>query len=365
MKVRFSSPQKEHPDRDGGMIIPYGSGKRTVSRWRWSLLVLIISSPLLFLLWRVGSTLFFISAPGVVSLDKVSINSPFAAVVGNILAVPGMSVIRGETLMHLDDPLLNQRASVLGAELDALKTGNSVNLDDRSTRIAADKVRLAEQNLRYQTAYRDSVRSLFEQGAATRPEMDAAEDRYRQAQSVLVEARGAAVSLHVPAFYQQESAAQRNNRIAQIEAELKTLEERRALFSVVSPGEGRILDVFVAEGQMLAGGAPLVLMGRPQSLKVMAYLQPRLLSYAAPGEKVSIRFPNGLSVPGRVMAAPELAVRIPAELSGVLSEGKQTLLVKINFEDSLDSHLQVEGLPVSVHFGFSLLKSIQFFLEKF
>ncbi|MPN40378.1 hypothetical protein SDC9_187914 [bioreactor metagenome] len=60
-----------------------------------------------------------------------------------------------------------------------------------------------------------------------------------------------------------------------------------------------------------------------------------------------------------VSATPEIAARIPAELAGVLAEGKQTLLVRIDLDEPLAGHLRVEGLPVSVHFGFSLRKSLQ------
>ncbi len=359
MKVRFTSPKKQNPDEDGGLPVRYGPAKRAVPKWRWYILVLVISTPLLFLLWRVGAAMFFINAPGVISLEKVSINSPFPAVVERISVSPGARTAHGDLLMRLEDPVVTQRIYVLQAELEALKTGVPGAAGDSPSRAAFATVRIAEEGVRYQKGYRDSIQSLFRQGAATRAEADAAEERYRQALSALAEARASVALLQAPDLSRQESAAQRNTRIAQIEAELKGLEERKGFFSVVSPGEGRVLDVFPTEGQSVAGGAPLVLLGRPQSMKVMAYLQPRHISYAKEGEKVIVRLPGSLSVSGKVSAAPEIAARIPAELAGVLAEGKQALLVRIDLDEPLAGHLRVEGLPVSVHFGFSLRKSLQ------
>ncbi|NLO58141.1 MAG: hypothetical protein GX110_05320 [Synergistaceae bacterium] len=359
MKVRFSSPKKQNPDEDGGLPVRYGPGKRAVPKWKWYALVLVISTPLLFLLWRVGAALFFINAPGVVSLEKVSINSPFPAVVERIYASPGAKAAQGELLMRLEDPAVTQRIYVLKAELEALKAGTPAPSGSAPAGAAMAKVRIAEENVRYQKGYRDSIQSLFNQGAATRAEVDAAEDRYRQALAGLAEAKTSLLLLQSPDFSRQESIARNNSRIAQIEAEMKVLEERKGFFSVVSPHEGRILDVFTSEGQSVGGGAPLVLLGRPQSLTIMAYLQPRHISYTGEGEKVTVRFPGSISVAGRVSAAPEIAARIPAELAGVLGEGKQTLLVRVSLDEELAGHLRVEGLPVSVHLGFSLLKSLQ------
>ncbi len=348
---------------DGGLPVMYAPAKRQAPKWRWYALVLIISTPLLFLLWRVGIALFLVNAPGVISLDKKSINSPFSAVVEKIHAKPGMKTDKGQLLMQLQDPHVTQRIYILEAELEALRSrpadADSAEASNGSARAASAKIRIAGENVRYHKEYRDTIQALLAQGAATRAEAAEAEAKYRQALADLAEARTSLSILQVPEFSRQESAAQRSSRIAQIEAELKGLDEQSQSFSVLSPDEGRILDVFPTEGQYVAGGDALLLLGKPQSLYVMAYIQPRHISYVREGEEVEIRLPGGISTVGRIAAAPEIAARIPAELAGVLTEGRQTILVQIEIEEDLAEHLRVEGLPVSVHFGFSLKKSLQ------
>ncbi len=370
MKVNFSPSQQETPDREGGMKIPYAPAKRAIPKWKWRLLVLLLSTPLLFLIWRVASAVFFVTAPGIISLEKVSVNAPLPATVARIEAQPGTSVASGDVLLRLDDPALEQRRILLSAEMEGLREGvPSVTVQmppPLVSSVSRDQIRLAQQNVEYQRAYRNTVRTLFEQGAATRAEVDAAQDRYRQAELTLVSLRASLTPapqpiVQGPSYYELESEAQRRNRIRQIEAELKLLDTRSVQLTIRSPENARILDVFPSEGEILPSGAPLVLLGRPQSVQVVAYLQPRHLGYAQPGKPVTVRFSNGTSMGGKVSSVPELAVRIPAELSGVLDEGKQMLLVKVAFDEPLPDILRVEGLPLSVSFGFSIRQSLSLF----
>ena len=352
------------------MKIPYAPAKRAIPKWKWRLLVLLLSTPLLFLIWRVASAVFFVTAPGVISLEKVSVNAPLPATVARIEVQLGASVVSGDILLRLDDPALEQRKILLSAEMEGLREGVPAAQTPQApapvASVSKDRLRLAQQNTEYQRAYRETVRSLFKQGAATRAELNEAEDRHRQAELTLVSLRESASPVpqpvaQGPSYYELESEAQRKNRIHQIEAELKLLDTRSIQLTIRSPENARVLDIFPSEGEILPSGAPLVLLGRPQSVQVVAYLQPRHLGYAQPGKPVTVRFSDGSSMEGRVSSAPELAVRIPAELSGVLDEGKQMLLVKVAFDEPLPDALRVEGLPLSVHFGFSIRQSLSLF----
>jgi len=48
MKVRFVKPEASDPNRDRGVEVPYAPGKRHLARWRWYLILLVVSSPFLF-----------------------------------------------------------------------------------------------------------------------------------------------------------------------------------------------------------------------------------------------------------------------------------------------------------------------------
>ena len=302
MKVSFSSAKKSQPTVDGGVEVPYGPGRRTVSKWRWYGLVLVISTPLLFLLWKVSLSLFLISAPGVVYMDKYNINAPYPATVRSAVKMPGDLVSEGELLFKVTTPQIDQREEALMAELRLAEGGTEtkpalVEDADPLYLSALGRVRLNRETLRYHEGFRDTVLSLFKAGAATRAELDLAEDRVRQAQTLLAESRGAAAALR-PVPPEKKDVQKPADRVAQIKAELLLLDERRDALSIRSPGDGRVLEVFAAEGESVANGTPLLVIARAERIMVKAYLDPRYLAYALPDSDVTIRFPDGTSVPG-------------------------------------------------------------------
>ena len=79
MKVRFDNRQAQDPTRVKGVQVPYAPSKRQVAQWRWYLTLLIVAAPLLYLLWKLLMPYITVSAPGYISLEKVSINSTASA----------------------------------------------------------------------------------------------------------------------------------------------------------------------------------------------------------------------------------------------------------------------------------------------
>ncbi len=368
MRVSFSSPKKDQPTKDGGVEVPYVAGRRAVSKWRWYGLVLVISTPLLFLIWKVFLSVFLISAPGVVYMDKINVNAPFPAIVRSVMKKPGDLVAEGELLFTLSNSQIDQREEALWMELRLDKDDVEepelkpvqASTTDPMYLSALGRIRLHRETLRYHEGFRDTVLSLFKAGAATRAELDLAEDRVRQAQALLAESRGAAAALK-PAPAERQSASKPEDRSAKIEAELQLLKERREGLSLHSGGDGRVLEVLTSEGESVANGTPLLVIARSERMMVRAYLDPRYLAYALPGSDVAIRFPDGTIVPGVVRTRPELAVRVPQELAGVLAIGRRTLLVTVEPNAPLEELFRVEGLPLTVRFPFSLEKSLASF----
>ena len=55
MKIRFNSDKERNPTQDGGLKVLYAPGKRVAFRLRWYLILLLISSPLLWFFGIHGS----------------------------------------------------------------------------------------------------------------------------------------------------------------------------------------------------------------------------------------------------------------------------------------------------------------------
>ncbi len=132
----------------------------------------------------------------------------------------------------------HQRIYVLKAELEALEGRDTRSFRQRTGRRRHGyKVRIAEEKRAVPEGIQDSIQSLLQSGRghqrrrSTLPRTGTG----RPSRACQAEAKTSLLLLQSPDFSRQESIARNNSRIAQIEAEMKVLEERKGFFSVVSP----------------------------------------------------------------------------------------------------------------------------------
>lgn len=354
MRIRFS--RKESPNVDpGGLKVDYGPARRAALKWRWYLLLLLLFSPLAFLLWKVASYAILVSAPGVVRLETVTVSSPIQGVVSLPLR-PGQLVRRGDQLFSVRDPSVEARLAVLNAELGALKSSPyrppSLNRVDLSP--LASQVQVQRRSVAYQREVRDRIRDLFSRGAATRAELDQAEDRLRQAEAALAQAEAALSTLKPsaqPASQFSEYEAMRLNRMAQIQAEAEQLGSVRHKV-VTSPVDGVVLELLVNDRGSVPMGGGVVTLGDRSRVRIWGYLDPRFMPYGEVGSPVRVRMPDGMTVQGRVEATPTLSTQIPPDLSGPLNERGRAVLISVTCPE-LPAAYHVDGIKVDLRFPFS------------
>ena len=123
MRVSFSQSQKNDPEVRAGVRIPYSPGKRSVSKLLWWSILALVFTPLLILLWNLIFGWFFISSPGVISLDTYPITAAENGVITEIGVKKRSDVQAGSVAMRLQrEPapeLLNQIA-LMKAEREEL-----------------------------------------------------------------------------------------------------------------------------------------------------------------------------------------------------------------------------------------------------
>ena len=143
MKITFRSPKSAAPDRERGLRVPYAPAKRRMARWRWYLILLLVSAPLLFVFGQLFLSLVFVSAPGIVVLQRVPVNAAMPATVETISVVPGQRVDPGQVLVVLRSADLEQREMMLRAEAAARSSGESPQAAEAVLRELQTNVRLA------------------------------------------------------------------------------------------------------------------------------------------------------------------------------------------------------------------------------
>jgi len=353
MKVRFNTKRQKDPTRDQGMKVPYAPAKRRVAQWRWYLIVLVVSSPLIYFLFKLAFSQVVITAQGLITLEKISINSSSTGYVDQINVQVGDTVSQGHVMVKLGSPALDGREHVLQVELNHL--GSSLPPSGLQTEsLLRNRVELAKKNVAYHKEKLGKVRFLFDQGAATIAELNQTEAGYDRAQFTLNQAqRELSAQLEKTRRDQLQPEVQYSNRRQLILAELETITEQRKRLQQQAPFLGRILDIFIQEGQTLSPGSPILLMGRMDSPYIVAYLDPKYAKYALSGYKATIKLPAGKTLRAQVKENSTLTRRLPADLSSPIGDRDLMILVKLDFLAPLSRAESIDGLPVTVRFDFA------------
>jgi len=353
MKVRFNTKRQNDPTRDQGIKVPYAPAKRRVAQWRWYLILLVVSSPLLYFLFHLVFSQVIVSAQGLVTLEKIPINSSGAGYVSRISVHLGDTVSRNQVLVALGSPDLDEREHVLRAELSQLGIPSAPGPSSLGP-LLQDRVALARKNIAFRKEKLRKIRLLVSQGAATIAELNQAEAGYDQARLALNRIRSdQRLQLEKMKKENRQMAIQTARRRQVIQARLEAIAEQRKRLAQRAPFPGRILDIFVQANQSLASGAPILLMGRLDHPYVVGYLDPRYSKYALNGHTCTVKFPDGKTIRARVRENPSLTRRLPSDLNSPLGNRDMKILVKLDFMEEISGAESIDGLPVTIRFDFA------------
>lgn len=355
MKVRFT-PQPEASDISRGVKVPYAPGKRKAAPWRWYLILALVSSPFVYLLYTMLYPVVMITAPGFIHLDKEMLTASSEGVVKAIYARVGDRVVAGQVLVELTSPRLEERIQETRAAITRSRTppdkttANVSGPGQGLVTLYRQQLAEAEQVVARQRQRVEVVRRLFAQGAATAAEVNALSVQLEAARHTVIQARldlkGAELKNLAPAGGDSEPMSERG----QLREQLARLLEQQQSMVLQAPRDGILMDTPVEIGKKVAPSDLVALIGVPTHPHVLAYMSPRSVNSARPGQLATVRIPGGPSMEARVREQPSQARRLPADFSSVIGARDIMLLVTLDFNEPLPPERAVEGLPVDVRF---------------
>jgi HlyD family secretion protein len=374
MKINFDAPPGS-AQQSNGLAVRYAAAKREVPRWRWYLMLALVGVPLAYFALRLAAGAWWQAAPGVVVMPTATVR---AALTGQVLRVeaPGTGVAVGGALMTVRLPgVLGEAgggpatpatsaagaargvegragtsAPALGGDARSLAPQGTVA--DESLRLLGQAVRIAERQVAFRRQRLAVVEGLRREGAATRAEADAARAAAVQAEADVLRAR-ADVEARRLALRDEARAAQR--AAAAIAAAGGATPPAPASGlppqpGAVSPLEGTIAQVFVAEGEFVTAGSDVATVFGRAPPSVEAYVAPGDSRYARAGRRATLIFFDGTRVPARVVGVRPQVARVPAERVGPLSPRTTSMIVELQPEVPLPQAHRIHQLPLDVRF---------------
>ncbi|MEM8499266.1 MAG: biotin/lipoyl-binding protein [Pseudomonadota bacterium] len=346
MKVSFSSPRKIEPDAEHGYKLPYAPSKRIESKLSWYLVLTIVCSPLLYVLFTASASLLLVKEPGHISIGKFEVNSETPGRVVELAVEVGEEVRKGDVIARLSDHSLSSDISRVSNELSFLRERQSLGPDNADLEALREHIRLARANYHFYAQQYEAMKTLFARRSATRADVNAARVTLQRAKLGLLEYETQREKLF--------GAPEKNRRLTLLESELDVLQKRGRSLIQRAPIDGRVLDVFVRDSEIVRQGDSIALIGEPDKASVVAYLDPKYARYAKLGQKARVELPGGKTVDAHISALPEITHRLPSEFARPLGLRSMKILAHLEFDEPVDKNSQVEGLPVNVRFPFSI-----------
>jgi multidrug resistance efflux pump len=352
VRLRFDTSKQKDPTKEKGVQVSYAPAKRKVAQWRWYLILFVVSSPLLYFFGKLLVSFLIVTAPGYLSLEKVSVNSAATGYVERVNVRVGDTVAEGDVLVELGSPALDEREYMLRSELRNLTVPFPSSTPETEA-LLRERIRLAGREVAYQEEKREKVQFLFDQGAATIAELNLAEADVTRAEFTLNQARSELTAQWSRTRRDASTEEQRTVRCEMIKAELEVVRQQRGRLAQRALFPGRVLDIFIGEGEVLSPGTPMLLMGRVDQPYVLAYLDTRYGKYGMAGRKAWVKFAGGDRIEAIVREDSSLSKRLPADLSSPIGSRDIMIVVKLDFLEPVPEPACIDALPVSLRFHFA------------
>lgn len=344
MKIQFDVPP-ESAQETNGLAVRYAASKRKVPRWRWYLLLAMVLLPPAYLLTRFGVAYWWETTPAQVMIEQVTVRAPSVGQVVRIAQV-GETLQPGQPVAELEAPTKEKVVQPLRLAAPA-PAKPPQNQAARQT-VLNEAHQLAQGQLAIQQARLQRMQDLWNQGAATRQEVDNARLQALQAQAEVNRAR-ADIREHRALLVQERmptetQAPSATDLAAQPEAAAP------ATTAVTSTAGAKVLRTLVHRGDWVAPGTDIAVLQTNAEPLVYAYLPAKEARYAQLGREATLRFMDGGRVRAKVVGlAPEVQ-GTPADRVSPLTPRTTSIVVRLQAVTPLPESYHIQQLPLDVRF---------------
>lgn len=346
MKINFHLDKKNKPQSESGMRVAYGRVKRGGYRLRWYLILVIVISPLLFMIYYLLKKEVLVTAPGIVTSYPLTITVAQAAIVRFIPVNVGDEVEKGQSLMLLIDNALNKDVEFLQKELVALSNNNIQSTDELyqkaidSTKKSLAKVQQIQQ--KYDQLRKEGLVSEVDYVVMVNVS-NAIDSQLRNQEIAYINAKRDRAQLIL--------AGPVAKQYRELMKKLTVKLTKQEYLTFKAPFSGRVLDLHVHEGQRVTDNAPLLTVAQNVTPDIIAFLKPKYLDYSLKGTKAKIIFPDGKKLSATVSRPVEVVSKLPPELQSPLKGQPAYLKVTLSFDQPIEKRRWIEGVEVEVRFG--------------
>lgn len=300
---------------------------------------------------------------GTLEATEVDLNSEVSATVKNVFVDEGSSVKKGDKIFQIDDTSLLIKLNQAKAQLNVAKADfDEVSNGSRSEEIKKSQANLesidallggAKSEYEYVLDNYNDLKSLYEQDAVSKKELDGAktsmDKAYSNFQNVQKQHESAKSSLDLVL------SGSTNERIKKAKAQVDTMKAnvdlanyQLAKSTIYSPINGVVQNINYDEGELVLNGANVANIINLTDRWVKIYIPQKQLNKVSLNQEVNIKadYLKDKKLTGKIVYISSEAEFTPKNVESKESKEEMVFELKVKIED--DSNLLKPGMLVDV-----------------
>lgn len=329
------------------LTTPYGSSKRQYPMWRWMLIVFVVTLPLLILIYILFRDLFFVTAPGVIKFDTVTVRSPTDGYVNKLHVHTGDKVKKGQLLINFESPEIIIQLKNLEKEkkyLEALIADKKNNVIPMLEKL----IQADQQNIEESKKVYDQFINFRKIGTSNEVLVENTRINYVNAHRDYI--------LDQQALSQQKYDFQMNLeknyifRLHEMQNEINRLTVINQHLDLTAPITGTIIIINTYNGEYISKGLELLSLVGEENLRIFAYIKPKYSREVYKDKQVTIVLPNNKQIPGKIVNIPTFAETLPSAQANPLAAKENQLIIVVKPTQTIPKEFQIYHLPVKIDF---------------
>jgi len=290
-----------------------------------------------------------ITATGTIEITRTDITPKVSGYIGELLIKEGDHIIRGQVVARISRPdleaqKLRDEAALVKAQVQLVDLQKGA----RAQELGEAEATIATGQAVYDNAKRDYERqqALFEQGAVSLQQLDAARSAYEVAASTLA-AYQARASL-VAAGYRPDVIAAQQVEVERSQAIVQLAKTALDDTTVVSPLDGLVLTKSFEPGEYVNAGAAIATIGNWRDCWVKVYISSAQLGLIQVGQNVAVMvdsFPKR-EFSGQIKEISQQAEFTPRQSITKQERANMVFAVKVKIDNA--EGILKPGMPADV-----------------
>jgi multidrug resistance efflux pump len=313
--------------------------RKNIARWQWYAVIVAVVAPLVYIVWLIFSTNYFIIADGTVVTKKYLIRAHEDGFIKHANIHPGKFVKNGQNVFEMSSPLLQTELAEVNSQINDLKI-LQIKLYENDLKALEHKYDIAKKYVDINQKFYNAMVDLRKKNIINVIEL-------QQSSQVL---HTAEMDLENVIVEKQQYSLDKDNNYAEIlrklELQKKILQEKIAGLDIKIDVDAIVSQVYVYKGEFVQKGQELALLSLFEEPFIRAYLDSEFISYVSKGTPVTIRFQDGAKFKGVIESRP-----VFAELNNDRSmfESKETeVVIIVKPVDKIPPEYNINSVPVEI-----------------